>query len=693
MKPNRDIPLKGFYRKNNEVVKYKENPKNNLLQTTLNAEKIDLLYKKLLISIPASLLCATIVFIAFYRIPHSSLLIYWYLAMFFLSGIRLSLTRYYSFAPGHKEHGFYPFIITTCFSAILWGVAGSVLMPEHYLIEQMIAIIVLAGVTAGGVQSLQESFLACFIYSTFTIAPLCTWIFLQKTIPYNILGFSTTVYLLFLFSISWRSNQFLNETLQLKYENIQQNKQLTKMNQALIEKENNLRLIHDNAPIGMAIVALDGKWLNVNNKLCEIVGFNKHELENLTMQDLTYQEDVDIDEDKKAKLLRGELSSYQIEKRYLHKNGQLIWILTNVSLVRNKENKPLYFISQIQNINDRKQNEKIIAELSSMNETLQLCNDSTETYSIISNTARQLFFDLSGGLAIFNKDTNELETVTTWGDKPLLKSFFYYTTCWGFRAGNVYTVNDPSKEHICQHFDSTPPGGYVCMPLIVQNQTLGILSFNTSTPCMINSYQKHIINNFGEIVKLSLANIVLKEALRDQAIHDALTGLVNRHYLYEWLPKVLQHTIHTKNVLCLSMLDIDYFKHINDKYGHEAGDEVLAHIAKILKSNVRESDIACRFGGEEFVIVLIGTDIDHAKSQMEHIRNEIKNAKMYVQNQSLPQITVSIGIADAPRFGSTMAELLRIADASLYTAKASGRDRVVLAGSTAKLKIEEGEKV
>lgn len=660
--------------------------KKNLLQQNLYQEKLELLYKNLIISVSASLLCAAVVLVAFYRKPHSIFLAYWFGAMVLISAFRLILGSYYSHKNVYTKKSFYLFLATTALSALLWGLAGSLLMPDNQLVEQMIAIIVLAGVTAGGVQSLQASFFSSLIYILLTLTPLCLWIFLQGRVSYTILGMSTTLYLLFLLVVSWRGNQFLDETLRLKHENIDlatnvsdKNKQLQNINQSLIEKETNLRLIHDNAPIGMAIVSLDGKWLNVNNKLCEIVGYAKAELENKTIQALTFQEDLDIDEDKQAKLLNGKVSSYQIEKRYIHKNGQLIWILTNVSLVRDKDNKPLYFISQIQDINDRKQNEKIINSLSNMNEMLQLCHDSIEAYPLITRTANDLFTGLSGGLAIINKTTDEMETVGRWGHHSLLKPSFKYTDCWGFRAGNVYEISDPNRDLICTHFESKPSGGYLCLPLLVQNEVIGILNFSADEENPTTSYQKQIINNFSEIVKLSLANIHLNEALRDQAVRDTLTGLVNRRYLYEWLPKILRHSIDTQRVLCVCMLDIDFFKRVNDEYGHEAGDEVLKFLGHFLRKNVRESDIACRFGGEEFVIILVGSGTAHAVSQMEHIRNEIKTAKIYAQNQLLHKITISVGIAEAPKHGSTITDLIRVADAALYEAKQTGRDKIVVA--------------
>ena len=657
---------------------------NKQFQEKVFSEQIDILYKNLFLSVPSSFLCATIVFVSLYRIPHTYLLIYWYMAMILISILRMVHAGLY--VRDHKctSLRFYIFLLMTSLSAVLWGGAGSLLMPDEHHVEQMIVIVVIAGVAAGGIQSLQPSLVACLIYINLLILPLSCWVFFQNEVSYTILGISVVLYLLFNLAIAFRGYGFLKQTLKLKYLNIDlaenlsaKNKQLIEINQDIQEKENNLRLIHDNAPIGMAIVSLEGQWLSVNNKLCEIVGYSKNELEKLTIQDITYQEDLETDMDSRTKLLSGKLQSYQVEKRYVNINNELIWIVTNVSLVRGKEDKPLYYISQIQDINDRKQNETIISWLSKMNAMLQLCHDSEEAYNIISHTASEIFSGLSGGLAVFNKYTNNQETACTWGDNPLLKSSFTSDDCWAFRSGNIYISSNPKIDETCHHFDPLPSSTYICIPLIVQSQVLGMLNFSALAGHIITSYQRQVINNFSEIIKLSLSNIQLKEALSEQAIHDPLTELLNRRYLYDVLPQMLQHTIRTKRILSVCMIDLDYFKRINDQYGHEAGDEVLKYIGTLLKNSFREGDISCRFGGEEFIAILIGSDLKHANTKMEHIRLEMANARINVQNRLLPPITISVGIAEAPQHGQTVSEILRAADSALYVAKERGRNRII----------------
>lgn len=658
---------------------------NTLFEGKIFSERMEQLYKNLFLSVPSYLLCALVAFIALYQIPHTIALIYWFASVILISIVRIGIAFKYTHDKKYTKLRYYYFILATAISAGLWGACGSLLMPSQHPIEQMIVIVMMAGTSAGSLQSLQPSLISCILYITLGVLPLAVWTFMQESTSYTILGITVVLYLLFNIILCIRGYKFLEQALQLKYANkylaetvSTSNKQLILKNQEIKEKESNLQLIQDHAPIGMAIVSLDGKWLNVNNKLCEIIEYTKEELEKRSIQDVTFQADIDSDLDSRTKLLSGKIQSYQVEKRYVKKDNQLTWIVTNVSLVRGKENKPLYYISQIQDINDRKQNENIISNLGKMNSMLQLCHDSSKAYDIICKTASEIFPSLSGGLGIFNKSTKVQNTVGTWGNNSLLQPLFQSDDCWAFRSGNIYITNAYKNGAICRHFEVAPQGMYLCVPLIVKNQILGMLNFSASEGHIITSYQQQIINNFSELVKLSLSNIQLKEALSEQAIHDPLTGLLNRRYLYDVLPKMLELTDQTNQRLCVCMIDLDHFKSVNDQHGHDAGDEVLKYFAHLLKNSFRKTDITCRYGGEEFIVVLVDSDIEHAYSQIEQLRLNMTKAKIAISSGELPSPTLSAGLAEAPQHGKSISDILHAADSALYTAKETGRNRIII---------------
>jgi len=176
---------------------------------------------------------------------------------------------------------------------------------------------------------------------------------------------------------------------------------------------------------------------------------------------------------------------------------------------------------------------------------------------------------------------------------------------------------------------------------------------------------------------LQFENQVLIQKLYEQSVHDPLTGLFNRRYLDETLTRELQRSIRGHQFLCVAMVDLDFFKNFNDTNGHEAGDEVLKFIGKLLTDTFRGSDISCRFGGEEFVVVLVNTTLASAVQRLEEFRNAAKKGKVYFHNQLLPPMTLSIGIAEAPEQGMTTKDIIHAADMALYAAKQAGRDRIV----------------
>jgi diguanylate cyclase (GGDEF)-like protein len=181
----------------------------------------------------------------------------------------------------------------------------------------------------------------------------------------------------------------------------------------------------------------------------------------------------------------------------------------------------------------------------------------------------------------------------------------------------------------------------------------------------------------AEGVGLSLANLKLRETLRSQAIRDDLTGLFNRRYMEETLDRELHRVTRLGIPLGLAMLDLDHFKRYNDTYGHHAGDELLRSLGRLIRSQVREDDVACRYGGEEFLLILPGASLEVTLERTEQMRQCVQQLHELRPGQFLHPITISIGLAIFPDNGSTGSALIQVADAALYRAKKEGRNRVV----------------
>jgi diguanylate cyclase (GGDEF)-like protein len=187
-----------------------------------------------------------------------------------------------------------------------------------------------------------------------------------------------------------------------------------------------------------------------------------------------------------------------------------------------------------------------------------------------------------------------------------------------------------------------------------------------------------VAGTFAEQVGLSVSNLRLREALRNQSIRDPLTSLFNRRYLEEMMERETRRAVRAEYGLGVLMLDLDRFKTFNDTYGHDAGDTVLREAAAFLLKSVRAEDIVCRFGGEEFVIILPMADLKATYARAERIRSKVREMTVLHHGQSVGMITVSIGVAALPGHGTAPKGLLEAADAALYRAKREGRDRVAM---------------
>lgn len=193
----------------------------------------------------------------------------------------------------------------------------------------------------------------------------------------------------------------------------------------------------------------------------------------------------------------------------------------------------------------------------------------------------------------------------------------------------------------------------------------------------------HALNRLWlDVVQQGLQNVRLRQTLSWRSLHDALSGLYNRRYLDETLPRLLDQARRRQSSLSLVMLDVDHFKQYNDRYGHAAGDVVLRQVGGYLQAQLRQGDVACRYGGEEMAIILVDCSPRDALLRMDQLRQGIAGLAMLADDgHSLPPVTVSLGVAAYPDHAREAEALMRLADDALYAAKHAGRDRVMLASA------------
>ena len=325
------------------------------------------------------------------------------------------------------------------------------------------------------------------------------------------------------------------------------------------------------------------------------------------------------------------------------------------------------------------QHTREIAILSEMGELLQSCLITNEAYTVIDHTAQQLFPDESGALSVLNDTRDLVEMVVAWGEEAVGERLFSPGDCWALRRGQLYDFKPGSSGLICKHVGEPHPSSYMCMPLMAQGETLGILHLRSNSPSVLLESKMQLAMSVAEHMALALANLKLRESLRSQAIRDPLTGLFNRRYMEESLDRELKRAKRKQVQVGMIMIDIDHFKKFNDSYGHAAGDYLLRELGVFLNSLIRGEDIASRYGGEEFIIILPEASREETMQRAEQIRRDVKNLNLSNHFQAQDPMTLSVGVAIYPQHGGDAENILRAVDAALYQAKREGRDHVAIA--------------
>lgn len=311
---------------------------------------------------------------------------------------------------------------------------------------------------------------------------------------------------------------------------------------------------------------------------------------------------------------------------------------------------------------------------------LSACKDMEETRDIIEKIVPNLLPRVRGSLSLFRASRNLLEGAATWGGAWPGSENYIPDECWGLRTGRTYPSEDVQAARRCGHLDTEHDQFTLCIPMAAHGETVGVFSLVKDSKEPFNTAERQMAFLIAEQVSLADANISLRNSLREQAIRDPLTGLFNRRYLLESMEQEIRRAERINDTFVVMMLDVDFFKKFNDTHGHDAGDLVLAKLGKVFTKAIRGHDIACRYGGEEFTILLTSGGRDLAVSTAERLCNMVREVEIVQGSTLLSGLSVSIGCAIYPDHGSTPADLLKAADDALYRAKKNGRDRCVLAG-------------
>ncbi|WP_218253535.1 diguanylate cyclase, partial [Candidatus Magnetobacterium casense] len=321
---------------------------------------------------------------------------------------------------------------------------------------------------------------------------------------------------------------------------------------------------------------------------------------------------------------------------------------------------------------------------SRMSELFQACNCVEEASVVITNTVSQLFPRDRGALYIYNSSRNLLEGISVWGNPPPQELVITQNECWGLRRGHVHIMVDEARDIACQHVrEKGIP--YICTPIMAKGETIGMLHLLLDS-LKGKSYEQdwftekeQLAMRLAEGCGLAIINLKLQESLRNMSMRDPLTGLFNRRYMKESLELEWQRSMRKYTPIGIIMIDIDHFKQFNDTFGHDGGDKLLCELGMFLTKQIRGGDIACRYGGEEFTIIMPEASAEVTMQRAEQIREAACHMHVMYKQQSLGTITLSMGVAVLPVHGADTSIVLQAADAALYRAKHEGRNRVCMA--------------
>jgi diguanylate cyclase (GGDEF)-like protein len=322
-----------------------------------------------------------------------------------------------------------------------------------------------------------------------------------------------------------------------------------------------------------------------------------------------------------------------------------------------------------------------IALLSELGDVLRAAVRVSEAYPVIPRFLKELFPGESGALYEFDMQHHLYSTVLSWGDAPPHEDAFAPSDCW---AGRASRSGRPRGEMICA---PPPRPRRLAVHPRWRGRTLGLLNLRgrpdrrgrTTTDGVRGEYRQRLANTVAQQISSALHDLAIQETLREQASRDALTGLFNRRYMEETLHRELYRATRKKTQIGFLLFDLDHFKRLNDRFGHAAGDTALREVSAFVHRHARVEDILCRYGGEEFLLVLSDCSAKNAMKRAEGIREGVKGLRLEHEQRALGVITVSVGVALFPDHGRTLEDLFQSADAALYEAKRSGRDRIVAA--------------
>ncbi|EOU9538133.1 diguanylate cyclase [Cronobacter dublinensis] len=314
--------------------------------------------------------------------------------------------------------------------------------------------------------------------------------------------------------------------------------------------------------------------------------------------------------------------------------------------------------------------------LSRMTQRLQGSESRHDIIELTRLFAPQIAPGLAGRLYVLDTRDNLMTCVARWLEVSGGDAAFTPDECWALRRGQMHSPGRDLVDIPCKHLSAVAATKAICVPLIAQNETIGLLSFEKINEDREPPYV--YLELMAETLALALANQKLRDELIEKAMYDPLTGMRNRYHLEEALHACISQAEASGSPVSCLMIDIDYFKTLNDQYGHDAGDTALKEITRAIRATLSDTAQAFRYGGEEFLVLLPGMAEAQAHALATRIMHQVSGLSLRDNGQEIGPVSVSIGLATWPDH-ARRENLVKNADIALYLAKEMGRSRIVVA--------------
>lgn len=407
-------------------------------------------------------------------------------------------------------------------------------------------------------------------------------------------------------------------------------------------------------PVGLAHVSVDGSFIRVNKRLCDFLGYSNEQLTKLTFQELTAPDYLDEDLDHLACLLKGDIDDYSIEKRYVRRDGDQVWAKLTVSLVRDKRGNPDYFISVVEDIDEKKRIQSELFQVDALfSKIVSAFSDRTFIW-VATPDLTKLKYVNDGYANIFGRNEYEL-----------------YCNPIGFTDH----VHEDDRARVSKLFSQRP----------LQNWDIQYRIYDAKGEVRYLHDRGSLIFDDREKQTLILgtADDITREKTQQQALMsavtklehlsktDSLTGLANRREIFSQLSDEISRMGRGQKISTLVYIDLDKFKEINDSFGHKIGDKALVEFSDSMRALLRDSDRFGRIGGDEFVIMLYGTDENEAAAFFDRIQSN--KFEVELDSSNIIPISFSVGWVQWSKGINTVQEWLDKADEVMYEKKQQGQ--------------------